>query len=64
MDLTHVRAFTDAVQRKDLERMLSHMTEDIVLETPLLAEPVRGKAALRTLSARCLPSWIASTSRS
>ena len=49
MDLTHVRAFTDAVQRKDLEAMLSHMTEDIVLETPLLAEPVRGKAALRTV---------------
>jgi hypothetical protein len=49
MDLTHVRAFTDAVQRKDLEVMLSHMTEDIVLETPLLAEPVRGKAALRTV---------------
>jgi len=49
MDLTHVRAFKDAVQRKDLEVMLSHMTEDIVLETPLLAEPVRGKAALRTV---------------
>jgi len=49
MDLTHVRAFTDAMQRKDLEGMLSHMTEDIVLETPLLAEPVRGKAALRTV---------------
>ena len=49
MDLTHVRAFTDAMQRKDLETMLSHMTEDIVLETPLLAEPVRGKAAVRTV---------------
>ena len=49
MDLTHVRAFTAAVQRKDLEGMLSHMTEDIVLEAPLFAEPVRGKAALRTV---------------
>ena len=49
MDLTHVRAFTDAMQRKDLEAMLSHMTEDIVLETPFFAEPVRGKAALRTV---------------
>ena len=49
MDLTHVRAFTDAMQRKDLEVMLSHMTEDIVLETPLLAEPVRGKPALRAV---------------
>ena len=49
MDLTHVRAFTDAVQRKDLEAMLSHMTEEIVLETPFFAEPVRGKAALLTV---------------
>jgi len=49
MDLTHVRAFTDAVQRKDLEAMLSHMTEDIVLETPLFSEPFLGKAALRTV---------------
>jgi hypothetical protein len=49
MDLTHVRAFTEAMQRKDLEAMLSHMTEDIVLETPLLEEPVRGKPALRTV---------------
>ena len=47
MDLTHVRAFTDAMQRKDLEGMLSHMTEDIVLETPFFAEPLQGKAALR-----------------
>jgi hypothetical protein len=49
MDLTHVRAFTDAVQRKDLEGMLSQMTEDIVLETPFFAEPVRGKVAIRTV---------------
>jgi hypothetical protein len=49
MDLTHVRAFTDAVQRKDLEEMLSHMAEDIGLETPFFAEPVRGKAALRAV---------------
>jgi limonene-1,2-epoxide hydrolase len=49
MELTHVRAFTDAMQHKDLEAMLSHMTEDIVLETPLVAEPVRGKAAIRTV---------------
>jgi hypothetical protein len=49
MDLTQVRAFTEAMQRKDLETMLSHMTEDIVLETPLLPEPVRGKPAIRTV---------------
>ena len=49
MNLTHVRAFTEAMERKDLESMLTHMTEDIVLETPLRAEPVRGKAELRTV---------------
>src|SRR5262249_23030294 len=48
-ELHHVRPVTDAMERKDLEAMLSHMTEDIVLETPLLAEPVRGKGALRTV---------------
>jgi ketosteroid isomerase-like protein len=45
----HVRAFTEAVQRKDLEAMLANMTEDIVLETPLFKEPFRGKEALRTV---------------
>ena len=47
MVLTHLHAFTDAMQRKDLEAMLTHMTDDVVLKTPLVAEPFRGKAALR-----------------
>jgi hypothetical protein len=47
MDLTHINAFTAAMQRKDLEAMLSHMVEDIVLNTPLVAEPVKGKPAIR-----------------
>ncbi len=47
MDLTHIHAFTAAMQRKDLEAMLTHMAEDITLNTPLLAEPVKGKAAIR-----------------
>jgi hypothetical protein len=47
MNLEHVRAFTAAMQRKDLETMLGHMTGDAVLNTPLTAEPVRGKAAIR-----------------
>ena len=47
MVLTHIHAFTDAMQRKDLEAMLTHMTDDVVLKTPLVAEPFRGKAALR-----------------
>src|SRR4051812_15308623 len=54
MDLIHVRAFTAAMQRKDLEGMLIHMTDDIVLRTPLAAEPLKGKAALRPVVAALL----------
>ena len=47
MNLTHVRAITVAMTRKDLESMLLHMSEDVVQRTPLVAEPIRGKAAIR-----------------
>jgi len=47
MNLEHVTAFTAAMQRKDLETMLSHMTDDVVLNTPLMAEPIRGKEVIR-----------------
>ncbi|HEY5299895.1 MAG TPA: nuclear transport factor 2 family protein [Acetobacteraceae bacterium] len=47
MNLTHIDAFTAALRRKDLEAMLTHMAEDIVLKTPLVAEPFTGKAAVR-----------------
>ena len=47
MDLTHIHAFTAAMQRKELEAMLTHMADDVTLKTPLLAEPFQGKAALR-----------------
>jgi ketosteroid isomerase-like protein len=47
MSLEHVSAFTAAMQRKDLEAMLGHMADDVVLNTPLMAEPVRGKEAIR-----------------
>ena len=47
MSLEHVTAFTGAMQRKDLEAMLSHMAGDVILNTPLMAEPVRGKEAIR-----------------
>ena len=46
-DLTHVHAFTAAMRRKDLDAMLAHMTDDVVLRTPLTAEPLAGKAAIR-----------------
>ena len=47
MDLSHVHVFTAALQRKDLDTMLAQMSERIILETPLFAEPVRGKVAIR-----------------
>jgi hypothetical protein len=47
MNLVHIHAFTAAMQRKDLEAMLTHMADDIVLKTPLAAEPFTGKAAIR-----------------
>ena len=47
MNLTHIHAFTAAMQSKNLEVMLSHMADDIVLKTPLAAEPFTGKAAIR-----------------
>jgi ketosteroid isomerase-like protein len=47
MDLTHIHAFTAAMQRKDLAAMLTHMADDVILKTPLAADPVRGKADIR-----------------
>ena len=47
MDLTHIHAFTEAMRRKELEAMLAHMADDIILKTPLAAEPFEGKAAIR-----------------
>lgn len=47
MDLTHINAFTAAMQRKDVDAMLTHMADDIILKTPLAAEPFHGKAAIR-----------------
>ena len=49
MTLSHIMAFTAAMQKKDLDAMLSHMAEDVVLNTPLIAEPVKGKAAIREI---------------
>ncbi|MCQ8241506.1 nuclear transport factor 2 family protein [Rhizosaccharibacter radicis] len=47
MDIAHIHDFTAAMTRKDLDAMLSHMAENIVLRTPLLPEPVKGKTAIR-----------------
>lgn len=34
MNLSHLHAFTEAMQRKDLEAMLTHMADDAILKTP------------------------------
>jgi hypothetical protein len=48
MALTHLHAFIDGMmRRKDLEAMLPHMADDMILKTPLVAEPFKGKAAMR-----------------
>jgi len=49
MNLDHVTAFTAAMQHKNLEAMFSHMADDAVLNTPLIAEPIKGKAAIRQI---------------
>ncbi len=47
MNLTHLHAFLDAMQHKDIEAMLTHLTDDAILKTPLVAAPFKGKAAIR-----------------
>jgi SnoaL-like domain len=48
MDMTHLHGFIDGMmQRKDVEAMLPHMADDMILKTPLAAEPFKGKAAIR-----------------
>jgi ketosteroid isomerase-like protein len=47
MNLFHVRAFAAALQAKDRDAMLAQMADGVVLNTPLAAEPVRGKAEIR-----------------
>ena len=47
MELTHLHAFMAAMQRKDLNAMLTHMADDVILKTPLHVEPFKGKAAIR-----------------
>jgi ketosteroid isomerase-like protein len=53
MEMIHITAFTDAMKRKDLEGMLTHMADDVVLNTPLASEPVKGKAAIRQVVGAC-----------
>lgn len=47
MNLTHIHAFTAAMERHDLDAMLAHMTDDITLQTPLLGGALHGKSEIR-----------------
>jgi hypothetical protein len=47
LDTTHPKAFAAAMQRKNVDAMLTHMADDVVLRTPLVAESFAGKAAVR-----------------
>lgn len=50
IDLTHLHGCIDGMmQRKNLEDMLPSMADDMVLRTPLVAEPFAGKAAIKHL---------------
>jgi len=55
MELTHVHAFLDAMQRKDLEAMLLHMADDVVLKRRS-SRSLRGKSPYAPSSKHFWPS--------
>ena len=46
MDMTHLTPFLDAMHRGDAAGLSAHMSQDVVLRSPILAAPVQGKAAV------------------
>ena len=40
------RGFLDAVVRADADALAFHLAENVVLNTPIAAEPIRGRAAV------------------
>ncbi len=49
MDMTHLKPFLDAMHRGDVAGLSVHMSQDVVLRSPILADPVHGKAAVNQL---------------
>lgn len=47
MNLSYLHAFTDAMQRKDLDATLTHMADDVLLKNAFVTEPFKGKAVIR-----------------
>ncbi len=51
MDMTHLQPFLDAMHRGDPAALSAHMSEAVVLRSPILADPIHGKAAVSRLLA-------------
>ena len=51
MDMTHLQPFLDAMHRNESEALSVHMSEDVVLRSPILPDPVQGKDAVGRLLA-------------
>ncbi|WP_146010364.1 nuclear transport factor 2 family protein [Acidimangrovimonas sediminis] len=42
--MSHVTQFLDAMERKDGDALSPHLAEDVVLKSPVLVDPISGKA--------------------
>ena len=51
MDMTHLQPFLDAMHRGDPAALPAHMSEDVVLRSPILADPIQGRVAVGRLLA-------------
>ena len=46
MDMPHLTPFLDAMHRGDAAGVSAHMSQDVVLRSPILADPIQGKTAV------------------
>ena len=51
MNMNHLQPFLDAMHRGDSAALSAHMSEDVVLRSPILADPIEGKVAVSRLLA-------------
>ena len=54
MDMTHLKPFLDDMHDGNADALVDHMSKDVILNSPILAEPVRGKAAVAGVLAALL----------
>ena len=50
MDMTHLNGFLEAMQKGDLDALEAHMADDVIVRSPIVVEPFRGKAAVRSVA--------------